>query len=547
MKPRGPNSIPPKRAPNGKAERVYINLGRTGDAIASVPLCYLYWKETGKKAALMVAREFIGFLDGISYIVPEVWPGDWRDVLGARARARMMGYKEIVIPQVYGYDWPVPHTQPSFLLESWNRVGQLDKFYTTPLVFDRRNLEREKLLAEKLPTGLPIILVAADGTSSPFKYRDQMIQDLKTHLEGRANVVDLRDYRTDHFYDFIGLFDRAACLVTIDTGFGQLACASSVPVVALAASEPGPWYSSPRRPQHVAYVRYNDYPAKRQEVLDAVDGCVGKAKMPVIHHVWAGVYHPSEALTRQVIAKETWDREAKSYGYWKDCRFADSESSRSAKDIGETVALPFLHDMIDNVIETKQPVDEDIIMLTNADICLVTGLGREIADACKAHGSTYCHRWDFKRVLTHIERHQLVMGQWYVGCDLFAFTVKWWKENRSKLPPFILGRECWDWVFRELIKQTGGVETKKGIYHEKHASPWEMKRDLAGNLHNRSYARAWLRLANIPLAEIENEPYLEVTWPQKNSHPDRSLNLLADNTMASSVLSGGLETAALAL
>lgn len=513
MKKSGPSSIPPKKPSNGKAERVYINLGRVGDAIASVPLCYLYWKETGKKPALMVAREFAGFLEGISYIVPEIWPGDWRDVLGARARARMLGYKDIIIPQVYGYDWPVPHTQPSFLLESWHRVGQLDKFYTTPLVFDRRNLQREQVLVNQLPTGLPVVLVAADGTSSPFKHRDELMKDLTNHLAGRAHVVDLRPYRTDHFYDFIGLFERAACLVTIDTGFGQLAKASSVPVVALAANYPGHWYSSPRIPQHVAYVRYNEYHAKKQEVLDAVDGCVGKAKVPAIHHVWAGVYHPSEALTRQVIAKETWDREAKSYGNWVDCRFGDDVSPRSALDIGEKVALPFLHDMIDHAIKMRAPADNDVIMLTNADICLVTGLGKELVAACAAHGSTYCHRWDFRRVLTHIERHQLVMGQWYVGCDLFAFTVKWWRENRSKLPPFILGRECWDWVFRELIKQTGGVETKKGIYHEKHASPWEISRNLPGNLHNRSYARAWLNQAKIPLAEIENEPYLEVAWP----------------------------------
>lgn len=518
MKRSGPSSIPPAKRktgkPDTKPERIYINLGRTGDSIASIPLCYLYWKETGKKPAMMVAREFIGILDGVSYIEPVMWPGDWRDVLGARARARQLGYEDIVIPQIYGHNWPVPHTQPSFLLESWHRVGQLDKFYTTPLVFDRRNLARERELVDKLPAGLPIVLVAADGTSSPFQHRDALIEDLKAHLLGKANVIDLRYYRTDHFYDFIGMFEHASCLVTIDTGFGQLACASSVPVVALAASQPGRWYSSPRRPQHVAYIRYDEYPAKKAVVLDAVARCVGAAKaIPVIHHVWAGVYHPSEALTRQVIAKETWDREAKAYGHWRDCRFTEGITPRSALDIGEKVALPFLHDMIDSA--SSQAADNDVLMLTNADICLVTGLGRELVDACKVHGATYCHRWDFKRVLTHIERHQLNMGQWYVGCDLFAFTKKWWTKHRDNLPPFILGRECWDWVFRELIKQTGGVETAKGIYHEKHVSPWEMSRSLPGNLHNRSYARAWLQAAKIPLAEIENEAYLPVQWPLK--------------------------------
>lgn len=509
---RGPTSIPPVAVKTGKAERVYINLGRTGDAIASVPLCYLYWKETGKKAALMVGREFASFLEGISYIQPEIWHGDWKDVLGAKARAKMMGYKEIIVPQIYGYNLQVPHTQASFLLESWHRVGRLNDFFKTPLVFDNRNFEREQRMVDKLPKGRPIILVAADGTSSPFEHRDELFSCLRSHCGDRAHVVDLRDFRSDRFHDFLGLFDEAACLVTIDTGFGQLACASPVPVVALAADKPGHWYSSPRRPQHVAYVRYNEFLSQKHVVLEAVDKCIAKARPVVIHHAWAGVNTAGDALRRHTIARETWMREARNHGYWHECRFTEGISPRSALDLGEKVALPFIHDMMDNA--AKYAKDNDVLLITNADISFVPGLAGDIVKTCRAYGSAFCHRWDFKKIETHIERHEIVMGQWYVGCDLFAVTKKWWTDNKHKLPPFVLGRECWDWVFRELIKQTGGTEIKKGIYHEKHASPWEVNRSLPGNLHNRSYARAWLTQAKIPLAEIENEPYLKVAWPR---------------------------------
>lgn len=269
----GPTSVPPdlkRTRTQQQVERCYINLGRTGDAIASVPLCYLYWKETGKKAALMVAREFSSFLEGISYIQPEIWNGDWRDISSAKRRARMLGYKEVVVAQIYGYNISVPKTQSSFLLESWNQVGRLADFYTAPLVFDKRNYAREQEMVSKLPTGLPIVLVAADGTSSPFPYREALLNDLHTGLEDKAHVVDLRDFRTEHFHDFLGLFDAAACLVTIDTGFGQLAKASSVPVVALAAYKPTTWHSSPRIPQHVEYIRYNEYPERKHDLLRAV-------------------------------------------------------------------------------------------------------------------------------------------------------------------------------------------------------------------------------------------------------------------------------------
>ncbi len=507
---RGPSSIPPK--PVSKVERVYINLGRTGDAIASVPLCYLYWKETGKKAAMMVAREFSSFLEGISYIKPEIWVGDWRDVAGAKARCKMLGYEDIVVPQIYAYGLPVQHTESSFLLESWKRVGRLDDFFTTPLVFDNRNYDREQQMLSQLPrNGLPIVLIAADGNSAPFEYRADLFAALHEEFAGKANIIDLRDFQTEHFHDFLGLFDVAACLITIDTGFGQLACGSPVPVVALAADKPTTWYSSPKRPQHVAYIRYNEYRDKKQELLDAVAKCVDAAPKVMIHHVWCEDRKSGEAYQRHVIAKETWVREAKAYRLWRNVQFTEAEAKRSAINLGDTIRLPFLHDMIDKAAE--KAADDDVLLLTNADICLVPGLARQITDACKKHGSAFCHRWDFKKVRTHIQQHEIVMGKWYPGCDLFAVTKHWWKQNKDSLPEFVLGRECWDWVFRELVKKTGGVEIKKGIYHEKHPSKWEQQRNLPGNLHNRSYARAWLAKEGIPLAEIENYPYVQVNWP----------------------------------
>ena len=505
----GPTAFVPARRGLIQAERVYIQLGRTGDAIASVPLCWMYWKETGKKCALMVHREFSSFLEGISYIVPEIWDGDWRDVKGAMRHCQRKGYQQVINAQIYGHGLRPGRTTSSFILESWAQVGRL-KDWPSKLVFDNRNFDREAKLAEPLPRDKPVVLVAADGISSPFPHKEKLMQLLRDACGDSARVVDLKDYRTPHFHDFLGLFDRAACLVTCDTGFGQLAVASSIPVCALAAYKPTTWHSAPQRKQHLCYIRYNQFESRKHELVKAVESCISKSVKPYIVHVWAGVGMAGDSLRRHETARETWLREAKDYGRWIDRQYQGIPPDRTAKDIGDPVSLPFIHDMM--LYGQRCAVGDDaILLITNADICMVPGLADEIALMCRTYGATYCHRWDFPKVVTHIERHQITQGgKWYVGCDLFAVTIGWWKKHKSQLPPFVLGRECWDWVFRLLIEETGGRQIEKGIYHEKHSSPWEVQRGLGGNLHNRSHARAWLKKRKIPLAEIENLPFIEV-------------------------------------
>lgn len=463
----------------------------------------------------MVHRQFSSFLEGISYIHPEIWDGDWKNAGEAKVAAKKLGYKEVIMAQIYGYGISPEHTQSSFILESWHQAGRL-KDFGAPLVFDRRNYAREAELAKQLPVGRPIILVAADGISSPFEHRDAMMAALTKHVGDRANVVDLAGIRTSHFHDFLGLIDRAACMVTIDTGFGQLAHGSKTPVCAFIANLPGTWYSSPRRQNHISYIRYNEFHQKLPEFLAAIDLSLSMptAKHPSIRHVWTSAKPAAEATRRHIVAKETWDREAASLapGQWVNIPFREESMTRSAKELGD-MELPFIHDMLDKAAEGAG--EDDVLLITNADISLVPGLGRELIDKCTQDGACYAYRWDFPLVVTHIGRDQIEQAKWYVGCDLFAMTAKWWREHREELPPFVIGRECWDWVFRELVNLHGGSEIPKAIYHEKHSSPWEVNRGLPGNLHNRSYARRWLTLHKIPLAEIAGEPYNPVQWPIK--------------------------------
>lgn len=508
----GPSSTPKSLSLGPlKADHVFINLGRTGDAIQSLPMAYLHWKKTGTKSAYMVARQFSSFLEGVSYVIPEIWDGDWQDIPGAKGFCKRRGYKKIVIAQIYGRGIKVGRATTSFILESWHQVGML-KEWGAPLVFDQRNMDREAKLASKLPTDKPVVLVAADGQSSPFHHRNDLLQSLKDYVGEKAHIVDLVDYQTPYFHDFLGLFDRACCLVTIDTGFGQLACASKIPVCALVADKPSTWHSSPQRPQHIAYIRYNEWPKRKLELLKAVMGTIEPyGAKPTIYHVWTGSSTNEDSVRRHNVAAMTWAREAGTYGKWVDCRVTEDILSRSAQDFGDPAQLPYIHDMMD--LACSKAAANDILLITNADISLVPGMAHEISRKCTAVGSAFCYRWDFPRIITHITRKDISSGQWYVGADLFACTKEWWMKHRANLPPFVIGRECWDWVFRKLIEITGGSEIPQGIYHEKHTSQWEVNRKLAGNLHNRSYARAWLTHHKIDLAEIKNEPHFSVEWP----------------------------------
>jgi hypothetical protein len=458
----------------------------------------------------MVARQFSSFLEGISYIHPEIWGGDFKDVGGARLHAQRIGYKEVKVAQIYGHGLRVPHSTSSFILESWKQVGRLEDF-GAPLVFDRRNHVREAELASGMPTGKPVILVAVSGHSAPVPNPDKLFAALENRYGDSAHVVDMAKFQTSHFHDLLGVIDRAACLVTGDTAFGQLACASRTPVCALIAYQPTLWHGSPRRPSHACYIRYNELDHKMDELYRAIDLSLDRHTVPKITHVWSGVNMGRDAMRRHTIAAATWDREAQVYGNWQTIRFTAEMMSRSAIDIGEDVGLPYIQDMLDCAASGGR--DADIVVISNADINFVPGLAGDIAEQCTRHGAAYCHRWDFPSVETPVDRNGLLGASWYVGCDLFACTVGWWKQHKSEFPPMLLGRECWDWVLRKLIDMHGGAQIERGIYHEKHPSPWELNRSLPGNLYNRGYARAWLTQHGIDLAEITNLPYAKVQWP----------------------------------
>ena len=61
------------------------------------------------------------------------------------------------------------------------------------------------------------------------------------------------------------------------------------------------------------------------------------------------------------------------------------------------------------------------------------------------------------------------------GCDGFAFDVAWWRANRHRFRPYILGEPCWDNVYVSLLMCHGNgrlVNRGAAIRHEVHPTAW---------------------------------------------------------------------------
>jgi hypothetical protein len=67
------------------------------------------------------------------------------------------------------------------------------------------------------------------------------------------------------------------------------------------------------------------------------------------------------------------------------------------------------------------------------------------------------------------------LGLILTGFDAFAFDVAWWRANRHRFRPYILGEPCWDNVYASLLMCHGKgmlVNREGAIRHEMHPTAW---------------------------------------------------------------------------
>ena len=414
--------------------KCFVHLGRNGDIINTLPILKLEAERTGKPANLLVSVPYVGLLDGCSYVTPVPFKGDIRDLVRALSWARSE-FDDVVNLQVTGTGYRQERTQSSFILEQWANAD-LAGSWGLPLVFDRRDKKRERALVKKHDNGRPMVLVAAEGISSPFPHRLRLLERLR-QCKG-VNVVDLSTVKGHRLYDLLGLYDAAACLITTDTSHLHLAHGSKVPVIALVTDGPTDWHRSPKRPGHVLYFRYSQYLNAEDLITLSVERMAAKAfkRSRFIHAI---PMHKMDAAAKQRHdrARETW---TSSFGAdWYPVDVWAKDLRRTAKNIGDTRDLQYVRDLIDKAHASAE--EGDVILVSNSDVCVTEELADEARLAVHGFGAFFTHRWDFDRMPKVVTRQTLSEAKWYPGSDLFGFSKAWWAEHGSKYPDMLIGAE----------------------------------------------------------------------------------------------------------
>lgn len=470
----------------------FIFGGRYGDICHSLPAVYEYAMRTGTKPRFTAAAEFASILDGCSYLEPHAAPVPWQKINDIVRYAQNAYPKdEIVNMACYGHDYSPGYHSWSYLRDSW-RLSQCPlPPERVPLIFDKRNPAAEKNVISNClrSPGAPYVLISTQGKSSPFPNQNMLIADVRAAMPGHE-IVDISQTRAPRVFDLIGIMEKAAALVTIDTLHLHLSSAvPNLPVFALITDGPSRWNRSCWRPQQYWRATYREYPNLRFEFRESLKAMTNTT--PKIHHVWAHIGPRSEETKRRMaVAQASWQAEAQWAGNWTFTEVTADMLTRTHEDCG----LPYVHDLIDTAIGAE--ADEgDVISLSNSDVGCVQGITGQVLDGIREHGCCFTHRHDMHggRIEKPIQMEAEVgeRCKWYPGSDWFFMSVKWWRRNRHEFPDMVIGREFWDCVLRQVMKKRGTHEIHKAVWHEKHASMWEqpgLRNTLAGNLHNRRLA-----------------------------------------------------------
>ena len=497
------------------SERIVCQLGRNGDICAILPILYQDFLKTGERQRLMVAKDYAELLEGCSYIEPIIFDGSFAEINRAREYAQtlqgnlvssqVVGGGGVVVSQIYGTNYDTSKTTESFQLESLRMMNALGEWrFQHPLVFDKRDKEREAMLIKDLPQNQKWIVVATSGTSSPFIHKE-LLHILLTSYFPKHHVVDLDKIKAERFYDLLGIMDHknTLCIVAIDSAPLHLAHGANKPVIALVTDKPTMWHGAAYRPNHIKYIRYNEFASQAVPMINRIEkiaypGCrfAKRKKGQKIVHLYSDyVSRNEDDKRRQEVARATWRREYAKMR-WEVAAIPDGALFKKLD------GMPYIKALYRQACLHAE--DDDILLFSNSDICFVEGFTERVFKWIKEYPAIACTRRDLKRFDAPVPNSQVLEGEDYVGKDVFIFSKAWWREYSPNYPEMILGREAWDKIMAELIVIGGGAIIRNLIYHETHHSFWLQDRDNnEGNKYNRSLAIDWLRERGKPLQELE--------------------------------------------
>ena len=294
--------------PNGQPP-CFIQLGRYGDIILLLPAFQLIHQRIGLKPRVVVSTQYKSVLGGVSYVEPVPVDYDWwQGIPKARELAEQMfggaivpqwwndpdhaplselAYQGGIVLQCHGREWGIDVNKwPNFMASMWDRAGfTVDEMRTTPLLFDRRNADRERKLFELYGprSKKPMLLVNFTGHSSPFGPVPEVMAQLN-YLREHLHIVDLGKVWADKIYDLLGLYDRAIGMITSDTATLHLAAASKIPYIAYTVNG---WCSSTPKGNVAVEIKYGDALKRIGEVAPLVQRWIEYGNLPLLHGIHA--------------------------------------------------------------------------------------------------------------------------------------------------------------------------------------------------------------------------------------------------------------------
>lgn len=246
---------------------------RLGDICSNLPVARDIFLGTGEKPDWYVNLHFAAIFGGVSYATPikTQFAPDRTDLACELAQKK---HSVVLMMQTFGKMWHGKPTPCCYNRLAWQNVGygqHFDNVQEFPLIFDRRDREREERLCQRVITGTkPVLLLSiACGRSSPFSAHHTFSYSIMRKWSAHFQVVDLCRVRAARIYDVVGLMDRAAILVTSDSVFVHLATASPrLPVILLHNNEP--FLATSPRCHCILKMPYANWHARIREVHSAI-------------------------------------------------------------------------------------------------------------------------------------------------------------------------------------------------------------------------------------------------------------------------------------
>lgn len=283
--------------------KCYIQLSKIGDVVSILPILYHEFQQTGIRPKLMVCRDFVSILEGVSYVDPVIFNGAYDDLKKAIAEAKAK-FSQVVVLQTHG-NIPITQKTPSFQLDQWERAGCAAHFTEWPTVIDQ---------PWPTPWGFwgksgwesnppPFILFADHSQSSPFLHKEELYKALKEAFPDH-DAWRLSGIRTQRIDGCLGLYEKAAALVTIETAHLHLSKASKVPTFVLAAEG---WRGSAPHPKFKFYMKYNEWETRKGALIDAVNLAINPpvevtlSAQPTVSCI-IPIYKPDAAMLLKCLA-----------------------------------------------------------------------------------------------------------------------------------------------------------------------------------------------------------------------------------------------------